>query len=338
MTTDTLGGSVTAARQPQATGRLHGLSWLVWRQNRMAVWLGLAVVVLGAGWLLAEHFAVSDTMDQVRHAGCADPALWGSRPGCADLSNGLYAHTERFRTIVQPALAVLPLLIGLFLGAPLLAQEYEHGTLRLIWTQSVSRGRWLAVRLGGIGLIVLLVSGSLAGPAGWFWLTDVYRTPFSDASPFEAVTYPVIGPVPVATALFALALGTVAGMLLRRTLPAMAVTGAALAAVEFALHALRPHLYPIVHATQLGRSATGFFQQPMGAWLVSSGTVLPDGSKVPFGQCGSDRVCHASSTFYGDYHPVSHFLPIQLIESGLLLLLTAALVVFTFRRLGRAAV
>ncbi|MCZ4124389.1 ABC transporter permease subunit [Streptomyces sp. H39-S7] len=336
MTTDTLDAAAPVTRRPRAGGRLHGLLWLVWRQNRVAVWLGLAVVVLGTGWLLTEHLAIADGMDTARRAGCGKPTEWRN-PGCNELWNDVYLRAQRFPSIVQPALALLPLLIGLFLGAPLLAQEYEHGTLRLLWTQSVSRSRWLAFRLGGAGLIVLLVSGSLAGAAGWFWLTDVHRGFFTYALPFAAVTYPVIGPVAVATALFALALGAVAGMLLRRTLPAMAATGGALAAVELGLYALRPHLYPLVHTTQVGRSGRDFFHVPEGAWMVSNGTVLPDGSKVPF-PCGSDLVCQASRTFYGDYHPVSHLLPIQLIESGILLLGTAALVAFAFHRLRRAAV
>ena len=45
-------------------------------------------------------------------------------------------------------LLLLPLLIGLFWGAPLVSREVEHGTHRLVWTQGVSRRRWAAVKFG----------------------------------------------------------------------------------------------------------------------------------------------------------------------------------------------
>ncbi|MEU3464094.1 ABC transporter permease subunit [Streptomyces sp. NPDC006733] len=337
MTTGTLDTPAPPVPRPQAGGRLHGLLWLVWRQNRVAAWAGLAVVVLGCGWLLAEHLVISDGVSAAHRAGCGEPLEWRNA-GCGRRWNDLYQDVQRCTQFVLPAFALLPLLAGLFLGAPLLAQEYEHGTLPLVWTQSVPRGRWLAFRLGGAGLIVLLVSGILTAVGGRFWWTAVYRNSFSYDSPFAAPIYQVIGPVAVTTALFALALGTAAGMLLRRTLPAMAVTGGVVVAVELALYALRPHLYPMVHATQVGPSGAFLFTEPRGAWLVSNGTVLPDGSRVPLNQCGDDLACQTSRTFYGDYHPVSHFLPIQFIESGILLLGTAALVAFAFHRLRRAAV
>ena len=44
-----------------------------------------------------------------------------------------------------------PLLVGLFWGAPVLAREFERGTHRLAWTQSVPRRAWLVVKLGVLG-------------------------------------------------------------------------------------------------------------------------------------------------------------------------------------------
>ena len=40
-----------------------------------------------------------------------------------------------------------PLVLGLFWGAPLIAREIETGTHTLVWTQGVSRRRWLAGKL-----------------------------------------------------------------------------------------------------------------------------------------------------------------------------------------------
>ena len=43
---------------------------------------------------------------------------------------------------------LLPLAVGVFWGAPLLAREVEQGTIRLVFTQSVSRRRWLDRQAG----------------------------------------------------------------------------------------------------------------------------------------------------------------------------------------------
>ena len=42
----------------------------------------------------------------------------------------------------------MPALIGAFWGAPLITREFEAGTFRLAWNQSVTRARWLAIKLG----------------------------------------------------------------------------------------------------------------------------------------------------------------------------------------------
>ena len=44
-------------------------------------------------------------------------------------------------------IALTPAVTGLFWDAPLLARELETGTFALAWNQSVTRARWLAVKL-----------------------------------------------------------------------------------------------------------------------------------------------------------------------------------------------
>jgi hypothetical protein len=41
--------------------------------------------------------------------------------------------------VIEFATIVVPLLLGLFWGAPLLAKEFEEGTNGLAWTQCVTR-------------------------------------------------------------------------------------------------------------------------------------------------------------------------------------------------------
>jgi len=57
---------------------------------------------------------------------------------------------------------VVPALLGIFWGAPLVANELETGTYRLAWTQSVTRKRWLAAKLGLVGLWSMAVAGLLS--------------------------------------------------------------------------------------------------------------------------------------------------------------------------------
>ena len=142
-----------------------------------------------------------------------------------------------------------PVLVGMFWGAPLLAAELETGTnpVRLDaerHPQALARGQgWLAdARRGGLGRRHL-------GPGGLVVRT---RPTTCTLEQFKTGRFDITGIVPVAYALFAMALGITAGALLRRTLPAMAVTFAGFIAVRVAIMLwLRPHYMSAVtdHAT-----------------------------------------------------------------------------------------
>ncbi len=49
-------------------------------------------------------------------------------------------------------LQVMPALIGAFIGAPVLAREFETGTFRYAWTQGFGRWRWTLAKLVGLGV------------------------------------------------------------------------------------------------------------------------------------------------------------------------------------------
>ena len=61
---------------------------------------------------------------------------------------------------------VVPALIRLFWGAPLVSRELETGAFRLAWTQSVTRTRWLAVKLAAAGLAAMAVAGLVVAASG----------------------------------------------------------------------------------------------------------------------------------------------------------------------------
>ena len=137
-----------------------------------------------------------------------------------------------------------PALVGLFFGAPLIARELETGTFRLAWTQSVTRKRWLAVKLGLVGLAAMAIGGLLT------WMVDWWASPLDavNQNRFGVANFGFHGVAPIGYAAFAFALGATAGVLLRRTVPAMAVTLVGFAAARLAVtYWVRPNLASPLH-------------------------------------------------------------------------------------------
>jgi hypothetical protein len=173
---------------------------------------------------------------------------------------------------------VVPALIGMFWGSPLIAHELETGTFRLAWTQSVSRTRWLLVKLGLVGLASFLAAGLLSLMANW------WGSPLDAASPdrFGAGNFAVHGFVAGGYALFAFALGVTAGLILRRTLPAMAVALAGFIAARFVVTDwVRAHyMSPVTFTQKLSATNTGFqLNGPIGSHATAS--VLAEAPHLP---------------------------------------------------------
>ncbi|MFF7458008.1 ABC transporter permease subunit [Kitasatospora sp. NPDC008115] len=293
--------------------------------------------ILAALLLVALHFLIQDQTGLMKQSGCYDAMDWN--PACREQYRRLGLLTRIFTDGLQPAIAAVPVLLGAFLGGPLLAQEYERGTLRLVLAQSVGPARWLAARLAVPGAVVLLLSTVLSGLTSWVWWSDILNSRGAFDPPFQGFTYPVLGVVPVAWPLFGLALGVLIGQLLRRTVAAVLASGAAMALAHAAMIALRPHLWPVVEEVQSRRFNLGGFYQPHNAWLLEQGAELADGTRMTVADCASAfEVCNAAPSFWGRYHPVSHFIPIQLVETGILLALTIVVVAVVFRRFTRAGI
>ena len=119
--------------------------WLTWRQFRTQGWFGLGTLVAVAATLAITAPAVTGAY--------RDSGLAACRAGCGDLSDAFLhqARTGLTGNLYWAGLAVMyvvPALIGVFWGAPLIAREFEAGTHRLVWNQSVTRTRWLALKIG----------------------------------------------------------------------------------------------------------------------------------------------------------------------------------------------
>ena len=162
-------------------------------------------------------------------------------------------------------IVVLPGIIGIFWGAPLVARELEAGTYRLAWTQSVTRTRWLAVKLGVVGLASMAVAGLASLMVTW-WASPLDRVHMSLFGAFDSRDI-----VPIGYTAFAFALGVTAGVLIRRPLPAMAATLVAFTGARLAVtYWIRPHLIAPLHADV----------------AISAAAIVGYGSDSPGGQQG----------------------------------------------------
>ena len=253
--------------------------WLTWRQFRFP-----AAVVFGAAVLLALVLLM------IGAPTAGDQAL-------AVFENEL--TKVRVFTFATIAMLVLPAIIGMFWGAPLVARELEAGTHRLIWNQSVTRTRWLVTKLLVMGVTVAAVTGALALLLSWWSdaLTAAQHagqesTGIAGAPRMHPAIFDSRGIVPVGYALFALALGVLAGTIIRRTVPAMAVTAVVFTLVQLAVPSLiRAQLNPVVKTAVITPENLGGFMMsgpggPVielgvqidapGAWVISNDTLGPD--------------------------------------------------------------
>jgi ABC-type transport system involved in multi-copper enzyme maturation permease subunit len=266
-------------------------------------------------------------------------------------------------------IALTPAVIGLFWGAPLIARELETGTSALAWSQTVTRTRWLAVKLTVGGLAAMAVTEGLSLMQAW-WAAPIGRAvgqggsgnslAMSQFSPLVFVTH---GITPLGYAAFAFTLGVTAGALIRRTVPAMAVTLVLFAAVQIATPLwIRPSLFPAHHTTvAIGRDisfgndtqghftlTTGSLAGQPGAWILSSGAVDAAGHSVSTspsactqavlsgaGPAGLNCLASRGIRIAATYQPASRYWRFQWTETGIYLAVALALTGYCFRRLSR---
>ena len=232
--------------------------WLSWRQFRtQAIVAGcvlavLAILLLVTGFGLAHLYHVSGLVNCPNKHSCHKALVL--------FTNELRGSVYEFVFYIAIGLIYLgPALIGAFWGAPLVAREVETGTLRLAWSQSVSRSRWLLIKVAMLAVAAMAVAG-LMSLMLYLWSRPALRSgqvrlgPRPDTglsiSRLTPLLFGTNGVAPLGYAAFAFAVGLAAGVLIKRTLPAMAVTLAVLALVLVAWPTwIRPHLITPVQST-----------------------------------------------------------------------------------------
>ncbi|MFE2985235.1 hypothetical protein [Streptomyces sp. NPDC059262] len=316
----------TAERPAESPARRRvpgpdGLVRTVLRLHRTALWVWSAYVVITVGLLLwlwgPGANAAQKAFDTFGYSGAQDNAYQGSAPITliGGSFNSLFYEPSSLTGIASCAIAV-------FAAGPLIARELERGTAQLAWTQSVSPARWLAAKLAvpavfvGVGTALIVVLYRLVWNAhNHLLIAGIGPRSFSFS----------IGPATVATALFGLAVGVLAALVLRRTLPALVAAGA----VQLLAGALRGNNWPFQHSP---------FSRLQPELPVYSKAITSSGAKVPDPGCYLSQKCldrHDITGFTRTYLHSPDYWPRQLTETGVLLALTALAVVGAFLVLRR---
>ena len=342
--------------QPAAEASLRpvpwrGMAWVSWRQHRTTLAGLLAVLGVAGVYLYITGL-------DLRH----DVAAFGEM----FVANG---SGKMGMTLTAALFQVLPALIGAFVGAPVLARELETGTFRYTWTQGFGRERWAAAKLAQLAVAVTLVAGAFGFLFSWCYEAIIGVR--QGLSPLMAITFDLRGVAFAAWTLVAFAIGVLAGILIRRVVPAMFATLAAWSGLAFVTGAyLRPHYEtPLVtsgfnlpsaawvisqrwtlHGKPVSLTTVSQVLQKIGAKEVAPGVFGPtgpasgptSGTSAAFGSGGAWRsaptyLLHHGFTQLTSYQPGSRFWPFQWIEGGWLLALSLLLTAATIWLVRRHA-
>jgi hypothetical protein len=298
------------------------MAWVIARQHRFQL-MGMCALtgILGLA-ALASELPIQAAYHRHALAQCLPPS---NRSGC-DLIVSRFLHQYSASAAVTRYLSLIPLLAGIFIGAPLLAREFEHGTHRLAWTQSVTRQRWLFAK------VLVLVGATALGGAAVAVIAQWWRGPFDALNGrMSPPAFDVEGIVVPAYAVFALALGLLLGLILRRTIAAMTIAAAGFVAVRLVVEKLlRPYYLAPLRTQALGVATPSLPRD----WVIRDALVTSTGRPVT-AALQDNAVVHAqraqidASTYMSQlgyrrvvsFQPDERFWTFQAIEAGIFVLL-----------------
>ena len=326
------------------------MTWITWRQHRLALAGVIALLGVAAAYLLITGLPMHQAYGAV--SACR-PAGSGV---CQQAANDFLDTYAPGVGVTLGVFQVIPALIGAFAGAPLLAREFETGTFRYTWTQGFGRARWAVAKIAPLAVAVAVAGGAFTLLVSW------YMQPIFGAGDHNGPLYPTLfdflGVALAAWMLAAFAIGVLAGVLVRRVIPAIFATLAAWAGLAFVTGIfLRQH-----YEAPLVTSSPNI---PASAWVISQGwfrggnpasldminqtlrpvdvqAVTPElfqpGPAAPatFGDPVKYLIQHGY-TQLTTYQPASRFWPFQWIEGGWLLALSLLLIAATVWLVRRRA-
>jgi hypothetical protein len=313
------------------------MAWVTWRQHRHQLLIGLALIVALGLAALVTGLPMRTAYNREALSSCLPPT---ARSGCDIIVRHFQAEFGS-RVDIAGYLILLPALVGMFVGAPLLARELEHGTHRFAWTQSVTRRRWLLSKTLLLALAITVGGVVLSAIVMW------WRHPFDGLEGrMSPGGFEIQGLVMPAYSLFAFALGVLAGGALRRTLAAMSLTLAAFVAVRLAVgNVLRPHYASPEHETMAGLVPGAHARD----WVLSNSLVDAVGRHISAAR-EDLAILHAQQARIDpqeyllslgwrralSFQPADRFWTFQAIEAGIFVALAAALLFATVRLVQRS--
>ncbi len=317
------------------------MTWLVWRQYRAQGAIASVLLAAAAAVIVADGLQIASHWHFILITCAGNSACLQQQ---ASLVNGVVSDLPYLSLIV-------PAVLGMLWGAPLVAHELESRTIDFAWTQSVTRMRWLTVKAGWLLLAAAACGGAIAVLTTW-WSGPINA---QSASAFTPGQFDTQGIVPIGYAVFAMALGIAAGTVARRTLPAIAVVLGGFIALRLVISDFVRQHYMAAVTTYY--NVTSSFTPPGQAWVLAQGAVSRTGQVVPTGwgslypalpascqkllsagpptKSGSMNAVFSCMQAHGwrgfvTYQPASRYWPFQGIETGIYVLLAAALIAVTF--------
>ena len=152
------------------------MAWVTWRQHRLTL-AGVAILFgAPALYLLLRGL-------QLHHAYAAVPTCHpAASSSCRALAQAFSAAHAHGAIVTGGLLQVIPLLVGAFVGAPLLAREFETGTFRFAWTQGFGRARWTIAKLASLAITVTAAAAAFGALFSWYYQPIVNVGGDSDSS------------------------------------------------------------------------------------------------------------------------------------------------------------
>lgn len=313
--------------------------WLAWRLQRLEFILTAGFLALLGAYLVATGLPIASVYHQL---GPACPSTGVSSSQCELLAQAVNSRTASVIDLFS-WMRLLPLGFAVMFAAPILIQV-EQGTYRMVWTQSATRTRWLTVMLASAILATVVAATIFSALTSW------WRQPVDFVQGAWHTGFDVEGPTPVAYSVFALALLLAAGVLLRRSLPAVGIAFAGFLVARYAITAwLRPYyLAPVYNTWRIGapKIQYGVRMHDPYDWTLAMGQGNRRGTITP--QNVIDRTCppkvasngvtNALTPCLRQHHwaynvfifqPASRFWLFQFIESAIYLGMAAALLAVT---------
>jgi hypothetical protein len=310
--------------------------WLTYRQHR----LELGAVLFGAVAVALALVAIVQYVAGVKVSVGLDscPAVFGT-PDCVAKFDEWQRQTAQLRGFIL-ALYAYPVIVAAFLAGPMFSRDFERGTHRLVWTQGITRTRWVWTKLAivlGVATIAALVIAAVGGQA---------RVALGPGLPNQWTNFDFEGPAFVSYLVFAVAIGAAVGVLARRTVLAMLVSLVLFVGIRILMEwKLRPQLLPAITAPAGGPNVAAV---PAGAWQLGTRYLYPSGAEFPQEQFdalmrsfrGGDLSAYLRShdaVAMSFYQPADRYWLFQSIEAGVFIGLSLVLVLFTVWLVRRRA-